>query len=172
MSDFKYDNGKIYSLITGDLVACVESNGLKMQPGKNALTPKVKAFFESLTEEEKQCADHNELPGVDNTPAAEEDFEEEEVNTHILEDKQPYGETPAAGSASAPARELKEVSPKSAKALAVWDIPESSLPEFSPALGVATPGFKAFVKKHKFSAEQVAELVKRLEKLKFKAGSF
>ena len=49
-------------------------------------------------------------------------------------------------------------------AFAVEDIPESQLPEFDVALGVETPAFKAFVRKHKFNREQVIQLVKRLER--------
>lgn len=179
-TDFKFEDGKIYSLVTGDLVATVDEKGLKMQPGKNALTPKVKAFFESCDRaasstsgsqalmDEKQSFD--EPAAAAETPAL--DNEEEEVNTHLLNDHQEgtffFGGVPGKGGTSAPAREKlpeklpeKPVNPSEIRT--VWDIPEDQLPEFSPALGVSTPEFKAFVKKHKFSKAQIIELVRRLE---------
>ena len=46
MNNFKYENDKSYSLSSGDLVAVIENGNLKIQPGKNALTPRIKAFYE------------------------------------------------------------------------------------------------------------------------------
>lgn len=178
-TDFKLEENKIFSTVTGDLVATVEETGIRMQPGKNALTPKVKAFFESCGRAASSTSGTQELMEKKDFAAAAEtpspDNEEEEVNTHLLGESQDehtfFGGVPEKGGTSAPAREkLPEQTNehKSSKALAVWDIPEDQLPEFSPALGVSTPEFKAFVKKHKFAKEQVIELVKRLETLKFK----
>ena len=183
-SDFKFDSGKIFSLVTGDLVATVDERGLKMQPGKNALTPKVKAFWEtySATAAATETQESSATPEFEAQPAAaapdpsaafqeeEEEEEEEEVNTHLLNDHREetffFGGVPEKGGTSAPARETpveKSAADNSPEIRMVRDIPESYLPFFSPALGVSTPEFKAFVKKHKFSKAQVIELVRRLE---------
>ena len=180
-TDFKLEENKIFSTVTGDLVATVEETGIRMQPGKNALTPKVKAFWEtySVTAAAPETQESSGAPEFEAQPAAADTSaafqEEEEVNTHLLNDHQEgtffFGGVPGKGGTSAPAREKlpeQKNELKSSKALAVWDIPEDQLPEFSPALGVSTPEFKAFIKKHKFAKEQVIELVKRLETLKYK----
>lgn len=165
MSNFKFENDKIYSLVTGDLVATVEDGNLKMCPGKNAMTPKVKAFYDSLTEEQKQGAAGNECQD----PSAEE----EEVNTHMLSEEEHTQENAAAGiffggvpetGTSAPIPEKHEEKEKTSEALSVWDIPEENLPEFLPDMGIETPDFKAFVKKHHLTKAQIVELVKRLER--------
>ena len=46
----------------------------------------------------------------------------------------------------------------------IEDIPEEMLPEFSLQLGVYTPGFREFVKKHGLTESGIAALVKRLSK--------
>lgn len=178
-SDFKFDSGKIFSLVTGDLVATVDERGLKMQPGKNALTPKVKAFWETYsataaateTQESSAAPEFEAQPAAAAAPDPSAAFqEEEEVNTHLLNDHREetffFGGVPGKGGTSAPARENpveKPAADNSPEIRMVRDIPESYLPFFSPALGVSTPEFKAFVKKHKFSKAQVIELVRRLE---------
>lgn len=45
----------------------------------------------------------------------------------------------------------------------VNEIPDDMLPPFSKMLGVETPGFAEYVKKHKFDAAQKEKLVRRLE---------
>lgn len=168
--DFKIQGNQIFSLASGDLVATVDPEGnVKMQPGKNAMTPKVKAFYEAMK--------HN----MPETPAAPEMVENpqfeaalndaEEVNTHKLAEDMPevrlaFGDAPRTGGTSAPARAHAPETPVDPRSKSVWDIPDSELPPFDPALGVSTPEFKTFVRKHKFSKEQSAELVKRLERKK------
>ena len=163
MSDFRLEGDQIYSNKTGDLVATVEAGAVKMQPGKNAMTRKVREFYEGVERNGTEC--YGMLRSV-TEPAEEEP--EEEVNTHFLDeelnrDHVVFGDAPRVGT-SAPSVEMKEAEEKSLEQLSVWDIPKSSLPEFSPALGVSTPGFKEFVKKHGLNKEQVAELVKRVER--------
>lgn len=167
MSDFRLEGDSIYSNKTGDLVATVEAGAVKMQPGKNAMTRKVREFYEGVERNGTEC--YGVLRSV--TELAEEQPEEEpeeEVNTHFLDeelnrDHVVFGDAPRVGT-SAPVGEKKEPEKMSLEQLSVWDIPESSLPEFSPALGVSTPGFKEFVKKHGLNKEQIAELVKRVER--------
>lgn len=177
-ANFKLENNKIYSTVTGDLVATVEETGIKMQPGKNALTPRVKAFYDSVdraaenpTAGQELMEEKQDFQEFAENAAAETgtfDGEEEEVNTHLLgEERMEFSGPEKTGTP-----ELERSSGHtSSKALAVWDIPEDLLPDFSPALGVSTPEFKAFVKKHKFSKDQVIELVKRLENIKFRKGN-
>ena len=177
MNNFKYENDKIYSLSSGDLVAVIENGNLKIQPGKNALTPRIKAFYEECVN--NTSSDGQALPSGGESLEKEPDSvvaakaqapaEEEEVNTHLLSDEAEreriaWGDAPRPGGTAAPAREYKPSPQKSAKALSVWDIPEESLPEFRADMGVETPDFKNFVKKHKFNKEQTIELIKRLER--------
>ena len=161
--DFRLEGDKIFSNATGDLVATVEDGAVRMQSGKNAMTKRVKAFYEEFCH----------LP-QNSIPAAEpqENFDEEEmeeVNTHLLHDEDDanicFGDAPRpAGGTSAPPAEPKAACPKSIQALAVWDIPERELPHFAADTGVATPEFKAFVQKYHLTQGQVVELVQRLQR--------
>ena len=170
MSNFRMEGEKIFSEVTGDLVATIENGSVKMVAGKNAMTPKVKEFWE-MVKSGDIAVDPD--PGICAETAIEEfpvEEEEEEVNTHYLEeelnrDHVVYGDAPRMGT-SAPKSEEKKEKQKSAKELMIWDIPEDELPAFSAALGVSTPEFKAFVKKHKLNKEQIAELVRRVERRK------
>lgn len=170
MNDFKFENNKIYSNTTGDLVAEIHGENLRMMPGKNAMTPRVKAFYEEVRGEvktETETENPEDIRSVAESCQMEE--EEEEVNTHLLDDELSrerivFGDAPLKGGTSAPAAEKKPEEKKSARALSIWDIPGESLPAMDPALGVATPEFKNFVKKHKLDKEQTIELIKRLER--------
>ena len=170
MSDFYLQNDKIYSNATGDAVAVIEAGAVKMLPGKNAMTPRVKAFYEEVKDLPENAADPADDPAADPDDDAPEEHAEE-VNTHKLADVPAmeehifFGGAPNRGGTSAPAPEKKET-PKDRHALSIWDIPQSDLPAFSPALGVETPEFKSFVKKHKLSKDQCIELIKRLERRK------
>lgn len=174
MSNLRIEGNKIFSTATGDLVATIHDGNVQMQPGKNAMTPKVKAFYaacleQGLPEDAAAAAPVQEAETIPEF-SPDPDFEElaEEVNTHLLEDKGfvAFGDAPNRGGTSAPESEKAAAPAKSVEALSVWDIPEAALPEFSPALGVSTPQFKEFVKKNKLSAAQTAELVRRLERRK------
>ncbi|MBR2510450.1 MAG: hypothetical protein IKB71_12000 [Lentisphaeria bacterium] len=149
MTELKFEDGKIYSLASGDLVAVVDENGeLKIQPGKNAMTRKIREFFSTLDAGIKENIPEN-IPG--NMPE-----KIEEVNTHILQenDKDTFSPDPEqTKNAEVPLADF-----------AVEDIPESQLPHFDFALGVETPEFKAFVRKHKLNKSQIIQLIKRLEK--------
>ena len=169
-NDFKLQGNQIYSLASGDLVATIDTDGnLKMQPGKNAMSPKVKAFYETEKNEDAP-AKLSEMTG--NTAFTQALNEAEEVNTHKLaeeffeEPRIAFGDAPNVGGTSAPAREKAPEAVKDPAALSVWDIPNAELPAFDFALGVDTPDFKTFVRKHKFNKAQTAELVKRLERRK------
>lgn len=167
MSNFRVEGEKIFSEVTGDLVATIENGTVKMVAGKNAMTPKVKEFYEEFLNSGVTECYGMERNGTE--PEEESDEEpDEEVNTHFLNeelnrDHVIYGDAPRMGT-SAPKSEEKEEKQKSSKELMIWDIPESELPAFSAALGVSTPEFKAFVKKHKLNKEQTAELVRRVER--------
>ena len=141
---FKFENGNIYSTASGDLVAVVTEEGLKIQPGKNAMTPRIKEFYENIKDNPAAPAETAQENAV-----CEE--EQEEVNTHFLQEE-------VVREKQAPVEEKKK------DGTTVESIPESELPEFDFALGVETPAFKAFVRKHKLNKEQAAALVKRLEK--------
>lgn len=147
MTELKFEDGKIYSLASGDLVAVVEENGeLKIQPGKNAMTRKIREFYASFCEQ-NSCG---------NEQLEQKSEEEEEVNTHILQenDKDTFSPDPEqTKNAEVPLADFS-----------VEDIPESQLPHFDFALGVETPEFKAFVRKHKLNKTQIIQLIKRLEK--------
>ena len=170
--DFKLQGNQIFSLASGDLVATIDPEGnVKMLPGKNAMTPRVKAFYEAVKDmpELPPAADAPEMVENPQFEAALNDAEE--VNTHKLAEDMPevrlaFGDAPSPGGTSAPAREKTPEAVKDPAALSVWDIPESELPPFDPALGISTPEFKTFVRKHKLNKEQSAELVKRLERKK------
>ena len=166
MSNFRVEGEKIFSEVTGDLVATIEDGAVKMQHGKNAMTRKVREFYEEFLNGKNGVVTVDN--GVERNVIEPEEEVEEEVNTHFLDDELNrdhvvFGDAPRVGT-TAPVSEKKEPEEKSLEQLSVWDIPESSLPEFSPALGVSTPGFKDFVKKHGLIQEQIAELVKRLER--------
>lgn len=158
MNELKFEDGKIYSLASGDLVAVVDENGeLKIQPGKNAMTRKIKEFYASLGEKKKcDCAEKCEHCSCDNEQLEHKSEEEEEVNTHILQenDKDTFSPDPEqTKNAEVPLADFS-----------VEDIPESQLPDFDFALGVETPAFKAFCRKHKLNKAQIIQLIKRLEK--------
>ncbi|MBR7119972.1 MAG: hypothetical protein IKC77_07230 [Lentisphaeria bacterium] len=164
MSNFKINGNQIFSEVSGDLVAVIENGSVKMQPGKNALTPKVKAFYEEVKGSFVEAA---VLPL---TMSPFPDAEEEEVNTSALQDECEksrivIGDAPPKGGTSAPAAEVKKEHKKVVEQLAIWDIPESELPAFDPALGTSTPEFKRFIAKHKLTPAQIVELVRRLERL-------
>lgn len=171
-NDFELKDGKVYSTVSGDLLATIDDDGnVKMQQGKNALTPRVKAFL--ATAPQLPVAEASENPEAD--AALEQitenpDFsnalpDDEEVNTHVLSESDEhifFGDAPRHGT-GLPAVEENTPSP-APDALSVYDIPESALPAFDPALGTASPEVKSFVRKHKFNKVQSAELIRRLEK--------
>ena len=166
-SDFELKDGKVYSTVSGDLLATIDEEGnVKMQQGKNALTPRVKAFVASAPQLPPAEAPAAEAPEITENP----DFsnampDDEEVNTHVLNDSEEhifFGDAPRCGT-GVPAVEENTPSP-APDALSVYDIPESALPAFDPALGAASPEVKSFVRKHKFNKVQTAELIRRLEK--------
>ena len=145
MTELKFEDGKIYSLASGDLVAVVDENGeLKIQPGKNAMSRKIKEFFETVSDQKNSC----NCDGTCEECTCKEEVEEE-VNTHILQEQEVFTPDPET-------KKNAEVS--------VEDIPESQLPHFDFALGVETPEFKAFCRKHKLNKNQIIQLIKRLEK--------
>lgn len=175
MSDFELRDGKVYSTLSGDLLATIDDDGnVKMQQGKNALTPRVKAFL--ATAPQLPAAEAPENPEAD--AALEQmtenpDFsnampDDEEVNTHVLSESDEhifFGDAPRHGT-GVPVTEVKPVTPvPDPNVTSVWDIPESALPAFDPALGAASPELKSFVRKHKFNKVQTAELVRRLERM-------
>lgn len=171
-SDFELRDGKVYSTVSGDLVATVDREGnLKMQQGKNALTPRVKEFMAAPP---VPPPDAPEVPEAMEQMTENHDFsgalpDDEEVNTHILDDNNErvfFGDAPRHGT-GVPAPEEKPIIPvPDPNITSVWDIPESELPAFDPALGTATPEFKNFIRKHKFNKVQAAELVRRLSRRK------
>jgi hypothetical protein len=112
------------------------------------MTPRIKEFWESVkyapAEQMAQQAPEQKSP-------AEEEGDEEEVNTHFLHEEIFREEQPKA-------EEKKQTGSF------IADLPESSLPKFDFALGIDTPEFKAFCRKHKLTKEQVSELLRRVEK--------
>lgn len=196
MNNFSIENNKIYSNVSGDLVAVISDDGtIKIQPGKNAMTPRIKAFYEEYKKSNLPMADEQTggtailpmsdeqeagtvtLPMSDEqkagtvtlpmmSPLPQED--EEEVNTAYLQERldnpqMTFGDAPRQGTSAPPAEEKTE-NKKVLQQLAVWDIPKSELPRLDVALGVYTPEFKEFVKKHNLTKEQAAELVNRIER--------
>lgn len=174
MSDFELRDGKVYSTLSGDLVATIDQEGnLKMQQGKNALTPRVKAFLASPPSPPPDAPENQEAPAALEQMAENPDFsnampDDEEVNTRVLSESDEhifFGDAPRHGT-GVPATELKPVTPvPDPNVTSVYDIPESALPAFDPALGAASPELKSFVRKHKFNKVQTAELVRRLERM-------
>lgn len=168
-SDFELRDGKIFSTVSGDLIATIDEEGnLKMVQGKNALTPRVKAFVASapqLPVAEAPAAEAPEMTGnPDFSKLGEPD--DEEVNTHILNESDEhifFGDAPRHGT-GVPATEEKPAADPAPEAISVYDIPETSLPAFDPALGAASPDLKSFIRKHKFNKVQAAELIRRLER--------
>ena len=165
MENLKIDGNNIYSTVTGDLVAVVQEGNLKIQPGKNAMTRKIKEFYESVS-----AGSGSELCGCDgscgdNCTCKDKEHEnsdlQEEVNTHKLAESNVDNTNKDDVDGFSPAAGTEETADS---AFAVEDIPEAQLPEFDVALGVETPAFKAFIRKHKLTREQVVQLVKRLEK--------
>ena len=174
-SDFELRDGKVYSTLSGDLVATIDQEGnLKMQQGKNALTPRVKAFLASAPQlPVAEASENPEAPAAVEQITENPDFsnampDDEEVNTHVLSESDEhifFGDAPRHGT-GVPATEAKPLTPvPDPNVTCVWDIPESALPAFDPALGAASPELKSFVRKHKFNKVQTAELVRRLERM-------
>lgn len=173
-SDFELRDGKVYSTVSGDLIATIDDEGnLKMQQGKNALTPRVKAFVASAPQLPVAEAPAAEAPAAEAPEMTENtDFsklgepDDEEVNTHILKESDEhifFGDAPRHGT-GVPATEEKPAADPAPEAISVYDIPETSLPAFDPALGAASPELKSFIRKHKFNKVQAAELIRRLER--------
>ena len=82
--------------------------------------------------------------------------EKEEVQTGTEEKKEVRTDTDGDGEVQKSTEEYGEA--------CIEDIPEEMLPEFSLQLGVYTPGFMEFVKKHKLTECGIAALVKRLSR--------
>ena len=174
-SDFELRDGKVYSTVSGDLVATIDQEGnLKMQQGKNALTPRVKEFLASAPSMPPNAPENPEASAAMEQMTENHDFssalpDDEEVNTHILNDSKEhvfFGDAPRHGT-GVPASEAKPVIPiPDPNITSVWDIPKADLPAFDPALGTSTPEFKNFIRKHKFNKVQAAELVRRLSRRK------
>ena len=173
-SDFELRDGNIFSTVSGDLVATIDQEGnLKMVQGKNALTPRVKAFLASPPAPPPDATENTEAPEAPEVPAAMEQMTENpdfaklgepaavsESDEHIF-----FGDAPRHGT-GLPATEPKPVSPvPDPNVTSVYDIPESALPAFDPALGAASPELKSFIRKHKFNKVQAAELIRRLERM-------
>lgn len=174
-SDFELRDGNIFSTVSGDLIATLDQEGnLKMQQGKNALTPRVKAFLASAPSLPPDAPENPEADAAVEQIAENPDFSKlgepdaEEVNTHVLSESDEhifFGDAPRHGT-GLPATEPKPVIPvPDPNVTSVYDIPESALPAFDPALGAASPELKSFVRKHKFNKVQTAELVRRLERM-------
>lgn len=174
MSDFELRDGKVYSTLSGDLLATIDDDGnVKMQQGKNALTPRVKAFLASPPSPPPDAPENPEADAALEQMTENSDFsntmpDDEEVNTRVLSESDEhifFGDAPRHGT-GVPATELKPVTPvPDPNVTSVYDIPESALPAFDPALGAASPELKSFVRKHKFNKVQTAELVRRLERM-------
>lgn len=174
-SDFELRDGKVFSTVSGDLLATIDDDGnVKMQQGKNALTPRVKAFLASPPSPPPDAPENPETPAAMEQMAENPDFsklgepDDEEVNTHVLSESDErifFGDAPRHGT-GLPATELKPLTPvPDPNVTSVYDIPESALPAFDPALGAASPELKSFVRKHKFNKVQTAELIRRLERM-------
>lgn len=157
MNELKFEDRKIYSLASGDLVAVVDENGeLKIQPGKNAMSRKIKEFYASLGEQKEcDCAEKCEHYSCKSGGAEQICEHEEEVNTHILKEEEENQTSVPEKAENVEARQCD---------VCIDDIPDDQLPRFDFALGVETPDFKAFCRKHKLKKEQVVQLIKRLEK--------
>ena len=174
-SDFELRDSKVYSIVSGDLIATIDDDGNpKMVQGKNALTPRVKAFLASAPQlPVAEASENPEAPAAMEQMTENPDFSKlgepdaEEVNTHILSESDEhifFGDAPRHGT-GLPATEKKSAADLDPEAISVYDIPESALPAFDPALGTASPELKSFVRKHKFNKVQTAELVRRLERM-------
>jgi hypothetical protein len=172
--DFELRDGKIFSIVSGDLIATIDTDGnLKMVQGKNALTPRVKAFLASPPSPPPDAPENTEASAAMEQMSENPDFSKvgepdaEEVNTHILSESDEhifFGDAPRHGT-GLPATEKKSAADPDPEAISVYDIPESALPAFDPALGAASPELKSFIRKHKFNKVQTAELVRRLERM-------
>ena len=149
-------NGNEIRSERGVLVATLNGDTLVMAQGKKSQEAKVRAFLqenggaENIPEAESgscnNCTDHaddageeTENPGEFKARVFVGDIPIEHVNTG----KQPE-------------------QPQTEAEWQVGTIPEDELPPFSAQMGVNTPGFGDYIKKHKLNKEQVDALIKRI----------
>lgn len=157
MSNYRIENGKIFSVKSGNHVATLADGVVVMESGYNGLGKSVKEFVASLPEDpEAPVIQDESLPAA---PAAPE------IPEFIPEDEAPrefFGGPPnPVGTAAPEAPELPAV-PADAAGI-IDDIPDDQLPRFDAAYGAATPETAEFIRKHKMSADQITALIRRLE---------
>lgn len=136
----------------GKLICTIKADGsLSYQPGKKSShSAAVEEFLAAGQQADPAMEDTATPPAMEDTatpPAAED-----------------TGTPPAAEDTATPPAMEDTATPAAAGAsLPVEEIPDSLLPPFSKILGVDTPGFKTFVKKHRLSPAEQLILIRRLE---------
>ena len=143
----------------GVLVATLSGDRLIMAPGKKSQEEKVRAFLQensgddSITEAESgscnNCTDH-----------ADETAEETESpdTPGAFQAKVFVGDVPIEHVEA----EKQQDKPQTEAEWQVGTIPDEELPPFTPEMGVNTPGFGDYIKKHNLNKEQTAALIKRI----------
>lgn len=155
-STFRIEGNQVFSAKTGKLVAVLNDDGSPVfQKGYAGAYSKLLAeYLAAIGGEESGTVEREAEPAqsADETEPAQSAGAPGGTNVFV-------GSIPAAGT-GVPAREDTE---KTAADFDVAVIPADRLPDFDPKFGVETPGFRAFVAKHRLAANAVAALVRRLE---------
>lgn len=165
---FWLNGDQIMSSESGELVAVVRNGVPVMQAGKNPLGKRVKEWMSA-----KGCMEGDPHPEQESAMDEEEDYlpEDEFAKDHVPEGSAviQIGAGKSIGTA-APACDTGCEQLKEESVFLVDSIPDCSLPKFDPILGVLTPEFREFVKYYKVDQDQVAALVRRLERKAMKRG--
>jgi len=151
-------NGNEIRSERGVLVATLNGDTLVMAPGKKSQETKVRAFLQENggadsipVEESGSC--NNSTDHAD----AEEAETPGEFKAKVFVGDIPIEHVNAAKQQDAPQTEAEWL---------VDSIPEEELPPYSAQMGVNTPGFGDYIKKHKLNKEQTEALIKRIRRMK------
>ena len=155
-------NGNEIRSERGVLVATLNGDTLVMAPGKKSQETKVRAYLNELVEEGLTAAlEVAEESGLCNHRTDHEDAEEAETpgefKAKVFVGDIPIEHVNAAKQQDAPQTEAEWL---------VDSIPEEELPPYSAQMGVNTPGFGDYIKKHKLNKEQTEALIKRIRRMK------
>jgi len=162
-SPFRIEGNQVFSAKTGKLVAVLNDDGAPVfQKGYAGAYSKLLAeYLAAAGGEERETEKQRNGETLDAEPAQSADETEPAQSAGAPGGTNVFvGSIPAASGTAVPKREAPE---KTAADFDVALIPDADLPDFDPMLGVETPGFRAFVAKHRLAQNAVAALVRRLE---------
>lgn len=160
---FRMEGNRIFSVKSGKLVAVLTDDGTPVfQKGFAGAYSKLLAeYLAAIGGEERETEKQRNGETLDAEPAQRADETEPAQSAGAPGGTNVFvGSMPAASGTAAPKREEPSKTPAD---FDVALIPDADLPDFDPMLGVQTPGFRAFVAKHRLAPNAVAALVRRLE---------